>query len=253
MRTKSRVLKGFFGVLALVNCVIAQQPDPPKFEQTGQINKWIAQLNDSDYPRRNAAVAFLAEQPGAALPLLEQELKKETDSNRRWWIKVAVQECEKNQPRPGEISSGPNRSEGLQVCETCKNGDGLFAVVEREGVRCWEVPKKGYYLYFSAEERFRREAGAALEIQLEYLDIGTGQIGLDYDSTDQRAPVGGAYENHSTVIHCTNSGQWRKTRFHLANARFRGSENNQTDFRFYNGGDDMIIRAVRVWPSRASD
>jgi len=253
MRTKNRILKVFFGVLVLVNCAIAQQPDPPKSEPTAQISKWIAQLNDSDYPRRNDAVALLAEQPGAALPLLEQELKKETDSNRRWWIKVAIQECRKNQPRPGEISSSPSHSEGLQVCETCQSGDGLFVVVERDGARCWEVPKKGNYLYFTAGEKFRREAGATLEIQVEYLDTGTGRIGLDYDSTDAWAPVGGAYERHSTIIHCTNTGQWRKTRFHLPNARFRGSENNQTDFRFYNGGDDMIIRAVRVWPSSGDD
>jgi len=253
MKIKNQVLKGLLGLLAFTSCVLAQQQDMPKAVAAGQIKEWIAQLDGSDYAKRNAAVLALANQPNNALPLLEQELKTETDSNRRWWLKAAIQECEEKRTKPGEISASPTDSKGLQVCEACKGGDGLFVIVERDGVRCWEIPKKGFYLYFSASDEFRKKAATALEIQVEYLDIGTGTIGLDYDSTDPRAAVGGAYENHSTVIHCTNSGQWRKTRFHLPNARFRGSENVQTDFRFGNGGDDMIIRAVRVWPSRADD
>lgn len=252
MKMKNVVLGCFLGSLVFTNLVFAQQPETSKAAVVGQITEWIAQLNDSDYAKRNAAIVALASQPNDALPLLEQKLKTET-SNHRWWLSVAIQECEEKRTKPGEISASPTNAKGLQVSEANKTGDGLFAVVERESVKCWEVSKKGYYLYFSANDEFRQKALTALEIQVEYLDIGTGDIGLDYDSTNPKAAFGGAYENHSKYIHCTNSGQWRKTRFHLPNARFRGSENGQTDFRFNNGGDDMIIRAVRVWPSRAND
>lgn len=233
----------------------ATVPQPVKIEviPIKQIQKWIGQLADSDFSKREGAVNELARHSAATLPALERALKTETDSDRRWWIQSAIQECVAERTKPDEISASPTGSKGLQVSESCKSGDGFFTLVKRNGVRCWEVPKKGFYLYFSASDEFRQKAMTALEIQVEYLDTGTGTIGLDYDSTNPRAAFGGAYQNHSTVIHCTNSGQWRKARFHLSNARFRGSENCQTDFRFSNGGDDMIICAVRVWPSRPDD
>jgi hypothetical protein len=230
-------------------------PKPLKLEavSAGQIQKWIAQLADPDFSKRESAVNELAQHSASALPALEQALKTETGDDHRWWIQSAIQECGENQPKLDEISASPDGSEGLQVSEACKTGDGPFAVIERNGARGWEVSKKGSFLYFSASDEFRQLAISELEVQVEYLDIGTGEIALDYDSTDRGAPVGGAYKNNSTVIHCTNSGQWRKARFQLPDAHFRGSENCQTDFRFYNGGDEMIIRAVRVWLPRADN
>ena len=226
-------------------------PPPAKVEMVsaGQILKWVAQLADPDFSKRESAVNELSRHPSDALPALEQVLQTETDSDHRWWIQSAIQACEENQPKPDEVSANPTGSNGLEVSEACKSGDGFFAIVERDGVGCWEVPKKNSYLYFSTSDEFRQKARTSLEIQVEYLDIGTGVIGLDYDSSDKRSPFGEAYEHQPTFIHCTNSGQWRKGKFHLSNARFRGSENCQTDFRLYNGGDDMIIRAVRVWPA----
>jgi hypothetical protein len=217
-----------------------------------QIQNWIAQLGDPDFSKRENAVTQLAQHPTEALPVLKQALAT-TDNDRRWWIQSAIQECEENRHGPEEISASPDSADGLKVCEACKNGDGMFTVVERNGIRCWEVSKKGNYLYFSAGDEFRQKAIAALEIQVEFLDIGHGGIALDYDSTDKQALVSGAYKNHPVSIHCTNSGQWRSAIFHVSDARFQGSENGQTDFRFYNGGDDMIIHAVRVWPSNAAN
>ena len=232
---------------------LVTMPHPVKMEMVSanQIQKWVAQLGDSDFSKRESAVNELSRYSAEALPALARRLKSEKDSDRRWWINCAIQECEENQPKPEEIFASPNGSNGLHVSEDCTNEDGGFTVVDRDGVRCWEVSNMGFYLYFSSSYEFRQKAVTALSIQVEYLDIGTGTIALDYDSTDQRAAFHGAYENNPAVIHCTNSGQWRKTRFHLPNARFRGSENCQTDFRFYNGGDDMIIRSVQVWPERA--
>lgn len=63
-----------------------------------QIQKWIAQLADSDFSKRESAVNELARHSAAALPALEQALKTTTDSDRRWWIQSAIQECEENQP-----------------------------------------------------------------------------------------------------------------------------------------------------------
>jgi hypothetical protein len=40
--------------------------------------------------------------------------------------------------------------------------------------------------------------------------------------------------------------QWQLARFRVNDARFAKRENDGADFRFYNGGDDLLIRAVRV-------
>lgn len=43
-----------------------------------------------------------------------------------------------------------------------------------------------------------------------------------------------------------NSQQWKLARFYVNDARFANRENGWTDFRFYNGGDDLLISAVQV-------
>ena len=102
------------------------------------------------------------------------------------------------------------------------------------------------YLYFAVDDGFRRQTGRALDVELDYLDTGTGDVVLDYDSTDVRAPVGGAYKSHPLIMRRANTIRWQTARFRITDARFRGSQNAQADFRFYNGGDDLLVRAVRV-------
>lgn len=253
MKINNQVFKCLLGLLAFSNVVFAQQPEASKTVASGRIKEWITQLNDSDYEKRNTAVMNLSSNPNEALPLLERKLKTEANSNQRWWLKVAIQECEDKQLKIGEIFSSPDLSKGLQACEASKDGEGAFVIVERDGIRCWSLPKKASYLYFTASDEFRGKAYANLELQVEFLDIGTTEIFLEYNSSNPQAPFGGAYEGHPKRIHCTNSGQWRKAQLHLPNALFRGTQNQRSDFRFHNGGEDMIVRAVRIWPSIAND
>jgi hypothetical protein len=74
----------------------ATAPPSDKVEavSAGQIQKWIAQLNEPDFSQRNAAVSLLAKYSPQSLPALEDALKKETDTDRRWWIQAAIQACE---------------------------------------------------------------------------------------------------------------------------------------------------------------
>jgi hypothetical protein len=110
------------------------------------------------------------------------------------------------------------------------------------------VDKTWSYLYFFVDDSFRREAGNSLEIQLEYLDAGTGEIALEYNSSAGRLPDHGAYKSHPLKVHRTNNAQWRTVRFHINAAHLRGAQNGKSDFRFYNGGDDLLTRSVCVWP-----
>jgi hypothetical protein len=144
-----------------------------------------------------------------------------------------------------EVSASPERSNGLEIRN---NDDGRFTVTERSGVHCWQVAKHASpsYLYFAVDNGFRRQAGSALEVEVDYLDNGMGNVVLEYDSTDFRAPVGGAYKSHPLIVHRANTAQWLTARFRIIDARFRGSQNARADFRFYSGGDDLLVRAVRV-------
>jgi hypothetical protein len=77
------------------------QTDPRPAEITVQIGlkpaqriqKWIAQLGDQDFSRREAAVKALARQPETALPELQKALKQSSNSEQRWWIEAAIQAC----------------------------------------------------------------------------------------------------------------------------------------------------------------
>lgn len=142
-----------------------------------------------------------------------------------------------------EVSARPEADEGLVPV---RNDDGQFVIVEQDGVRCWQVPKLqkvAPYFYLSADGLFR---APVMEIELEYFDAGTGEIALDYDSIDVRAPVAGAYKRHPVIIHRSNTGVWQRGRFQINDAYFGGAQNGGADFRFYNGGDALLIRAVRV-------
>jgi len=59
-----------------------------------QIQKWIAQLSDKDFARREAAVRSLSRQATLALPALRQAREHETDPDRRWWLDAAIQQCD---------------------------------------------------------------------------------------------------------------------------------------------------------------
>jgi len=148
-------------------------------------------------------------------------------------------------PHPQKIAARPDVSQGLTPVS---NEDGRFTTVERNGVRCWLVPKQSSpsYLYFDAANDFMPQSGGAVEIDVTYLDTASGVVVLHYDSTDFQSAMAGAYKGCPDVIHRANSGQWKVARFRLNDARFADRENGGTDFRFYNGGDELLISAVEV-------
>ncbi len=145
-----------------------------------------------------------------------------------------------------EVSANPDHSAGIKIRNV---EDGRFTVTQRDGIQCWLVARHTpkHFLYFALDDGFRRQPGKALDIELDYLDTGVGDVVLDYDSTDVRAPVGGAYKSHSSITRrANNTAQWQTAHFRITDARFRGSENAQSDFRFHYEGSELLVRAVRV-------
>ena len=142
-----------------------------------------------------------------------------------------------------EIEGRPGHAEGLTI--PVKDGDGKFEIVDHAGSACWKLQRSNN-LYVDVPDTFRPLPGKTLEIELDYLNAGLGDLVLEYDSSDIRAPLGGAYKKHPLTLRRTNDGHWQLGRFRVIDAGFGGLQNGGADFRFYNGGDDLLIRAVRV-------
>ena len=151
-----------------------------------------------------------------------------------------------------KVTAQPDALNGLTPI---KNGDGDFSIVERNGQHYWLVPKHSSpnYFYLDVVDDFLPHPGATVEIDLAYLDTGSGDIALDYDSAeiqlsnaDLLLPDPGAYKRYPYEVHRTNSGQWKLARFYVNDARFADRENGGADFRFYSGGDDLLISFVQV-------
>ena len=143
------------------------------------------------------------------------------------------------------IGARPDVSAGLVPVT---HEDGQFTTGVREGVPYWLLPKRTSpnYFYLHVDDGFLPQRGAAIDIELTYLDIGSGDIILHYDSTDSQLPDAGAYKGHRSAYHRLNSGQWKMVHFRVDDARFAHRENGGADFRFYSTGDDLQIGAVQV-------
>ena len=101
------------------------------------------------------------------------------------------------------------------------------------------------FIYFTIADAFLREPAGPVAIQVEYLDQGTAEFGLDYDSTDPTAPVDGAFKTAPPVGR-TDSNEWRTHTFVLPDARLANREHLGADFRLWARGDDLRVRRVAV-------
>ncbi len=101
------------------------------------------------------------------------------------------------------------------------------------------------FLYFAVADQFLREPKRPAEVAVEYLDQGTAPFGLDYDSTDESAPIKGAFKS-APEHRRTNTGEWKTALFTLPDARFANREHMGSDFRLWGRQDDLCVRRVEV-------
>jgi hypothetical protein len=143
------------------------------------------------------------------------------------------------------VEATPGAAHGLDAVWV---NDGPVTPTDVDGVACWKVPRHepGWYLYLDVDEGFRQSAGKRVTVEVEYLDAGTGMVALQYDSANRFAPMAGAYTDPGAPVERSGSGEWKTASWSLTDARFGGGQNSAADLRFYNAGDDLYIRAVRV-------
>ncbi len=101
------------------------------------------------------------------------------------------------------------------------------------------------FIYFALADGVPRDPKQPVEIAVEYLDRGEKNFGLDYDSTDETAPIRGAFKS-APLCARTNTGEWKTHIFVLPDARLAHREHRGSDFRLVAFGDDLLVRRVEV-------
>jgi serine/threonine protein kinase len=143
--------------------------------------------------------------------------------------------------------------------------DGNLDLVEDGGNTAWrtgggeaiEVPEgnteQDFYLYFAIDDErmFDLPPGEEVYVDVVYLDQGTDEFLLQYDSHDPNWPADGGFTD-SSVLTKTDTGEYQTARFYLTDPVFV-NRNGGGDLRLEDGHDGAeIIREIRVvWIPRS--
>jgi hypothetical protein len=106
-----------------------------------------------------------------------------------------------------------------------------------------------YYVYFNVNDTFAFGGNRPIvAIDVDYYDLGTGTLTLQYDSIG-----GGAYKSAGSVA-LGNKDTWKQYTFYLHDAYFGNRQNNGADFRFSAGvGITFYVDLVRVSAAQTGD
>ncbi len=145
------------------------------------------------------------------------------------------------------VSYAPGRQAGVYSVAGLE--DGLCRIVDVEGVKALRsVPNKvsqGRYLYFRVADAYVFNTNGQVEITIEYLDDGRGEVRLHYDSRNADATLMGAYKDAPMAV-LTGTGSWKTATCRPPQIRLANRQNGQSDFRLYIGGRDLTVRKVTV-------
>lgn len=140
----------------------------------------------------------------------------------------------------GEARWEPGQQDRLSSVETADSTTELVDVPV-QGTVSTAIRSSGPYLYFSVDDGFLSSEvdGRDVTIEVEYLDLISGEFGLEYDA------VGEAFTT-AAIAPLTGSGLWRTHRFELTDAFFANRQSGGADFRFTTPGLGFLVRRVSV-------
>ncbi len=141
------------------------------------------------------------------------------------------------------VLGGENRSEGLAQREH-DDGKTEAASVAGKSARRTAGPGPGRYIYFDVDDSFFSRDDGNLELEVVVYDGQKGDVILEYDSTDDAAPHGGAFKAlRATALEGT--GRWKSCSVKIRDAAF-GGRSNGNDFRFSGPEGELAIHRVSV-------
>ena len=98
------------------------------------------------------------------------------------------------------------------------------------------------YFYFDVDNSFFFRDKVPLELEFEYLDIGNGNIIVEYDSTMTVLPNDNAFKS-AISAHLTDTTAWKTAKTQMPDAYFGGRVNGQ-DFRISAPNVGLTIRKI---------
>lgn len=140
----------------------------------------------------------------------------------------------------GEVSWRTDSADRLTVVETL-DSQLQYASFTVDGRSFDAVNSADPYLYFALDDAFLFQEidGRDVTIEIEYLDSGSGQFNLAYDSPN-------GIHQLTAPASLTASDHWRTHRFELSDAFFGNRQNDDSDFRLEKAGGNLFVRSVRV-------
>ena len=121
-----------------------------------------------------------------------------------------------------DFTSGSNSANNMTLFQS-SNLDAITYKSNQQGVNCIGIPAQNY-AYFGVDTNVVHSAVRNMLIEVTYLDSGTENLVLQYNSTL------GAY--NISYIQKNGSNKWTTTSVYINNAFFQNTENNKTSFRF---------------------
>lgn len=126
------------------------------------------------------------------------------------------------------------------------DGDGAVEIVELAGKNAVRNQDTGaLYIYCDVPDTFD---ASHVWVTVEYLDLGTSQLSLHYDS--QQEPGADIWESYQTSergvgVFLGDTGKWRTATFELKEAQFSNRENHGADLRVVAHGT-IPVHSIRV-------
>lgn len=134
-----------------------------------------------------------------------------------------------------------------------KPADGRCDVMTKNKKPCWMIPVKeqikNYYLYFNISDALYHKLPTLNDIYIliKYLDYGSGEFYIEYDSNDTSNKVEGFKPLRNQKVKMSGTNKWKTAIFYLEDAYF-GNRTNGGDFRIVPSKDDIFIHQVTVLP-----
>ncbi|MHB1001927.1 MAG: beta-galactosidase [Armatimonadota bacterium] len=100
----------------------------------------------------------------------------------------------------------------------------------------------GRYLYVQVSPGLREKAGSDVYLVIEFYDKMLAQFQIEYNAADNRYKKG-------PIVRTGASGKWVKALVNLKDAKFQGTQNGGTDFRFA-FTDELAISRIEVYSSK---
>lgn len=144
---------------------------------------------------------------------------------------------------PRIFLGSPNQWDRLQQIDFAY--DGMTVYDSANQCRRTNPVTGQYYMYFALDDGYIYNGNYPIcHIAVTYLDSGTAPLELQYDATNDIWK--------SVQINRTNTGTWKTYTFDIGDARLANRQQGSYDFRLYDCGTALKVKAVYLWCRKES-